>query len=69
MYAIGQDAIPNAAAGFQQAFEVPVELSYVFWVRYATTQDVRFELDARVVDVEVHPTRVADSWWSFGRHL
>ena len=26
-------------------------------------------LDARVVDIEVHPTRVSDSWWSFGRHL
>ena len=69
MDAVGQDPIPHSTAGFQKVFEVPVELSDVFWVRCATTQDVRFELDARVVDVEVHPNRVSDSWWPFGRHL
>ena len=65
MDAVGQDAIPHSAAGFQQVFQVPVQLGYVFWVRYATTQDVRFELDARVVDVEVHATRVSDSRVAF----
>ena len=69
MDAIGQDAVTNSTAGFQQIFEVPVQLIYVFWVRCATAQDVRFELDTRVVDVEVHPTRVSDSRWPFGRHL
>ena len=69
MDAIGQDAVTHSAAGLQQAFEVPVQLGYVSLVSCTTTQDVRFELDARVVDVEVHPTRVADSRWPFGRHL
>ena len=49
MDAVGQDAITDAAAGFQQVFQVPVELCYVFLVSCTTTQDVRFELDARVV--------------------
>ena len=69
MDAVGQDAITHAAAGLQQVLEVPVQLGYIFLVRRATTQDVRFELDARVVDIEVHPTRVSDSRWPFGRHL
>ena len=69
MDAIGEDAVPDAVSGFEQVLEVPVQLVDVPLVGCSALHDVRLELNARVVDVEIHPAWVADSRRSFGGHF
>ncbi len=69
MDAVGEDAVANVAAGLEQAFDVAVQLVDVALVRCTVVEDVGFELDTGVVNVQVHPTGVADSGRPFGRHV
>ena len=69
MDAVGEDAVPDPGPAFEQAFQVPVQLGDVPRNWYPVPHDEFLELDAGVVDVEVHPARVAGPWWSFGGHF
>ena len=69
MDAVGEDAVPHPAAGLEQTFDVPVQLVNVVRIWRSAAQDVGFELNARVVNVQVHPAGVADSGRSLGRHV
>ena len=52
--AVGENAVPHAGSGLEKFVEVTVKLGDVARDWCPVMQDVLFELDARVVDVQVH---------------
>ena len=67
MDAIGEDAVSDTGACLEQLLEIPIQLSHVDGDRQSVPHTVGLELDAGVVDVEIHPARVTDPRWPFGR--
>ena len=67
--AVGEDAVPYAGSGLEQFVEVAVKLGDVAGNWCPVMQDVSFELDAGVVDVQVHLSRVSLPWLDLGRHF
>ena len=67
--AVGQDAVPNPGAGSDRLLQIAIRLRDVVGRDGAGAQDVPFELNARVVDVQAHPAGVADTRRHFARHF